>query len=570
MSDFGSDVSNNGVGIMMKLLDALLKLIEKIFNEFTRRMSAEYKLKKAEYKIRKGELKEQKNRKKIEGKSGLVNHKILQKSGVPLAVRGIEMDDNGFKELAERCKREGIVISGVEDATKSTSDDKKFFVIQCRQSDLERFNKLVVLMTDEKKIDLINEEVEKIKGNTQELKEELSVLKDKGELNPEDIKRINVIEREIKENNLVIKGLNEKIQDIRLKHSEELYQEQAKAVVEKAVYGKTVSGVTLDEALNRWTSNKLDKDITCYVVDAKNPNNYIVCKAANDTYKDETYIKTNYEVYNGGKHVYATHDGRFDNRPKGYWENEKAAMKEAGQFSDFVIKFYSLKELEAYREKYEMQNETELAPLNLGKEGRDYDSMIKTLEDKLNESGATYKDGKAIDKDSKEPVTTNENMTDEQKANIAEAAVIAKQIQHYQEMKQIETEVALARSSVLLTHEGTNEHIIAQEAFNSIEDKYNQALNKESELMEERKEVNALQAKNEINKEPVIDKEQGVEKPDDRREEKVTEIDKDKMSMDEYTGQINTNKQTNGVKGNDVKDRDVTKDKVIQTSKGDR
>lgn len=102
----------------------------------------------------------------------------------------------------------------------------------------------------------------------------------------------------------------------------------------------------------------------------------------NDTFKNQEYIKTTYEVYNGSKQVYATNDGRFEGRPKDYWFREKAAIRDKGGIGDLVIKFYSVKELEAYRENYKAQNATELDGLEVGKEGRDYDAIIKNLKPK--------------------------------------------------------------------------------------------------------------------------------------------------------------------------------------------
>ena len=146
MSDFGTDVGNSGLSLMGKLIDALLKLIGKIYDTIKERTSADYKLKKAEY----GEMKDKAARRKfiekIEGKTGYVNHKDLEKAGVPLTAVGITLDDKGFKELAARCKREGIVITGVEDVRERELNGKKSMIVECKQSDLTRLAKLIDLM----------------------------------------------------------------------------------------------------------------------------------------------------------------------------------------------------------------------------------------------------------------------------------------------------------------------------------------------------------------------------------------------------------------------------------------
>lgn len=562
MSDFGSEVGNGGLSLMGKLIDALLKLIGKIYELVKERTSAEYKLKKAEYKEVKDKASQKKFAEKIEGKVGFVNHDDLVKAGVPLTVVGITMDDAGFKELAERCKREGIVISGVEDIRERELNGKKSMIVECKQSDLVRLAKLIDLMNDEKKIDLIQNEIQKTEDKTQELKTELEELKSKESPTQDDIDRINTIENEIKENDLVVENLKGQIEGIRHEHSQELNQEQAMGVVEKAVNGETLRGVTFDEAVDRWTGGNLDKDTTCYVVDAKDPNRYIICNAQNDTFKNKDYIKTTYEVYNGSKQVYSTNDRRFEGRPKDYWTREKAAMRDAGGFSNMVIKFYSLKELEAYRENYKAQNSVELDGLNVGKEGRNYDEIIKSLEDKLKDCGAEYKDGVVSWQDG-QAITLTDNMGDVEKANAAEAVVIGKQIDNYKEIKQLESEVAIARTTVITTDEGTEEHAAAQDNFDKAEKKYKDALNTESQLIDERKGINAVQAANDV-------KTQELERPDDRRDERVSEIDNEKSTMAEYKGEISDKKKAGEAKGNDMKDREIVKENAIPKGKEDR
>lgn len=643
MSDFGTELGNSGMNVMGKLVDALLKLIEKIYETFKEKTSVDYKLKKAEYREMKDKAAKRKFIEKIEGKTGYVKHKDLVKAGVPLTVCGISVDDKGFKELAERCKREGIVITGVEDIRQRDLTGKKFFYVECRQSDAERLKDLLDLMNDEQRIKNVQEDIEKIEVENEELKGELAVLKEKEEPTQEELDRIKEIEDKIESNNLVIDGLNKRIEDIRYGHSEELNQEQAQGVVEQAVNGETLRGVTFDEAVDRWTGGSIDKDTTCYVVDAKDPNRYIICTARNDTFRNQEYIKTTYEVYNGSKQVYATNDRRFEGRPKDYWFREKAAMRDKGGFGDLVIKFYSVKELEAYRQNYKAQNATELDGLDVGKEGRDYDAIIKTLEAKIDECGGVYKDGVVFNKESGKTITLTESMSDVDKANAAEAVVVGKQIDNYKEIKQLESEVAIARTNVLVASEGTEEHTVAKAEFEKVESKYKAALNTESQLIEERKSINAVQAEQDVKTSSVKDIEylpqdkaaitdletqiadkeaynleykqsmflnysdnptvykemaqeleqkeqevismrkeleemkmqavkniQGAEKTDDRRDERVSEVEDNRRTMAEYKGEIADRKNSDGAKGNDVRDRDITKQKNVPNIKEDR
>lgn len=573
---------------------------------------------------------------------GFVNHNDLVKVGIPLTAVGVTIDEKALKEFSDRCKREGIVITGVEDIRNRDLNGNKSFILECKQSDLTKIANLIDLMNDEKKIEKINEEISKLEARNDGLNKEAVSIREKGtQLSQEDKDRLLEIENEIEENNFVVGEFSKQIENIRYGFSKDLNLEQAQAVCEKAVYDQTSHGITFDEAMNRWTGGNIDKNTTCYVVDAKNPDKYIVCNSRNDTYRGNDYVKTTYDVYNGGKKLYTTNDKRFDGRPKDYWAKEKAAMKEAGGFGNLVFKFYSVKELEAYRENYTMQNANKLEKLEAARESRDYDSIIKSLESKLNECGAAFKDGIVVDKETGKKLVLTDNMSYEDKAKIAEASVIGKQIVNYKELSQLESDIAIARTNVLTTKEGTPEHEAAKTEFEKVESKYNELVGNEASLIEERKSINAVQAEQAVETSTVKDLEylpqdkaeigaleakiakveaynynleqntmhngtnvakpeqreeivkteqelskmrsdleqmkaravknaQSAEKPDDRREDRVTEIDDKKRTMAEYKGQISDRREGNRVKANDLKDREVTKQKAVPKAKVER
>lgn len=582
MSDFGSEVGNSGLSLMGKLMEALLKVLEKIFDTIKERTSAEYKLKQAELKEAKERIDHQKLVEKVEGKAGFVNHKLLQKAGVPLVSAGITLDDAGMKELAARCKREGIIITGVEDIRERDLNGKKFFCIECRQSDLERLGQLADLMNDEKRIGKIQEEIAKVEVENQTLMGRISDIKAKGDLSQEDLDKIAALEASVEENGLVIKGLNEQINEIRYGHSQELNQEQAQGVVEKAVNGETQRGVTFDEALDRWTGGTIDKDTTSYVVDAKDPERYIVCTAKNDTFRDQEYTKTTYEVYNGSKQVYATHDGRFEGRPKDYWKTEKAAMREKGGFGDLVLKFYLAKELEAYRQNYMKQNVTELDGLQVGEQERDYASIFKMLEAKIDECGGVYQEGAVMldgegrpmaqaagfvaDKETGKPMILTNDMSEAAQARVAEAVVCGKQIDNYKQLAQLEADISAARAEVLIAAEGTPEQQKAQAELDRLTEKYNAALEREAELIKDRKGINAIQAEQEVRTSPAREADReapSVEKSDDRRDDRVAENKGEgRMPMEQYEAAI-AEKKAAAAKSNSLGAKEVTKQKTI-------
>lgn len=525
MSDFGSEVGNAGLSMMGKVMEALMKLLDKIFETVKERTSAEYRLKKAELKDVKEKTAFKKFAAEVEGRAGLVNYDDLKKAKVPLTAVGITLEREEMQELAARCKREGIIITGVEDIRQREMAGAQFFAIECRTSDLERLGSLLHLMNDEKRIIAFREEeIAPLESRNKALRAEIAELRAKPHLTQEDLDKIKELETEIEVNDGVIKNLNKKIQEFREDRSRELNNEQAIGVVEKVVNGETERGVTFDDAINRWTGGRIDKDATCYVVDAKDPDRYIICTSKNDIFHNKDYVKTTYEVYNGDNRVYTTHDGRFDGRPDGYWKNEKAAMRDKGGISDQVIKFNSKEEMEAYRENYKAQNAAELGGLDVGKEGRDYGEIINTLEGQLDKCGATYKDGVAVDQETGDPLVLTEGMSEAERARVAEAVIIGRQIKNYHELAELGTAVNVARVDVMTNTEGSPEYIAAQAELNAVQDKCKAALELEASQIDDRKSINAVQAE--------LETREDREREADREPQEKTKADEREAALD--------------------------------------
>lgn len=540
MSDFGSDVGNSGLSLMGKIMEALLKLIGKIYESVEKRLSADYRLKKAELKDKQQKIKDRKFTEKIEGKAGFVNRKKLEKAGVPLTALGIKMSDEEFKTFAARCKREGIIVTGVEDLRERELNGRKFFAVECRQSDVSRINELIKLMNAEKLIENKRDKIRGLEARNEELRAEITSIKGKGEeLSTEDLNKLVELEEEFDANVLAIKELEGDIDQIRYASSQELNQEQAQGVVEDVVYGDTEHGVTFEDAVNRYTSRELDRDTTTYVVDAKDPDRYIVCATKNDVFHDETYIKTTYEVYNADKKVYATHDGRFEGRPDNYWANERAAMKEKGGFSDLVFKFNSMEEVETYRANFKEQNRAELDKLEVGKDDRDFDKLIEELEEDLHERGGGYRNGVVVEaEDTTKPLSLTEGMDEVDRARIAEAIIIGRQIDIYKEMADINREFIVARADVYTTTEGTPERATAQSKLDAITGKYRAALEREENLVSERMEINAVQAEHDTR----TSKARDMERSDGKLDAPTFEDEGKRRTKEEYRKEINDRK----------------------------
>ena len=125
-------------------------------------------------------------------------------------------------------------------------------------------------------------------------------------------------------------------------------------------------------------------------------------------------------MYRGTECTLKTHDGRFEGRPDGYWQEQKDAIQKAGDFSGTFFKFTSVVEYQKWAEAARNQNTQELGSMT--KEGeKDYQVIIKELEMKLDENGAKFQDGQLLDKQTGEPLIINENMTEEQRAIVAES-----------------------------------------------------------------------------------------------------------------------------------------------------
>ena len=467
MPDLGSDMGNTSVTAASRMISAAVSLIQKIFEMWERRTRADYKLSKAKLKEQEAEVKRKAFAEKIEGKAGYVRHRELQKAGVPLTATSVNCTKEEFRQIASACKRNGIIITAQDDVRKRELGGKKQFVVMCRQSDLPRFAELVDALNDAKRIE--------------NLKAEKDTLLALGDAMTE-------------EDRLVVKGIDEEILAIREGNSELLNARQRKGAIDRAITGKTYNSVSFDDAVDRWTGGHIDKDTTCYIVDARDPDRYVIAHARQDNYQGEDYIKTTYEVYNGDTQVFATNDGRFEGRTPGFWQEQKQLMQENGGIGDTVIKFYDKAEMEAYRKEFKAQEVEELDILHPGEKGRDYEQIQQSLESKMAECGAAYKDGIAVSAETGEPLKIVDSMSAMEQANVAEATVCAEQITNYKEMSRLEEEISVAKANILTTTEETPEHAKAVVNLENLNTQYEKAVKKELALIEKRKDVNFVQS----------------------------------------------------------------------------
>lgn len=464
MSDLGTDAGGSALSLTAKAMEALLRLMEQIFKSIQE--APERKLARIKLKTAKTDLEKQEILASLNGKAGLVNYEMLKKSGVDLQPLSAYMTKQELKEFAAICKREGVLISGMTDNIEKNAAGVKTYHLVCKKSDVTAINRIVNRLNDEKRIAGIDARVAELEAKGDKMT---------------DQDKVDVAQ------------LKEEKAAIQQKYCDELNSEMSNSVIEKAVTGGEQQKLTLDEALNRLTGRQIDKDVVSIVADANDPSKYIKCHGYQAIYRDKPYIKTDYEVYQGTKVVLKTHDGRFDGRPDGYWNDQKAAIQEAGQFSGTFFKFHSVVEYQKWAENVRSQNTQELNSME--QHGvKNYPDIVKELEEQLDKNGAKMQDGVVVDKQTGEPLVLSDNMTEGQRAVVAEAAVIGKQIGNYEEMQRLETELSIAKANILVTEEGTPERSAAETEMAQLQSRFDSATNIEQQLLIERKEINAVQA----------------------------------------------------------------------------
>jgi hypothetical protein len=379
-----------------------------------------------------------------------------------------------LQAFSAQCKREGILFSAAGGGGEALLDKKKEYAVVCRKDDAERMAKLVDRLNDEKLIENLERRANAIKGKAAEAGSALT-------------------ERDAAE----LVSITREIDGIRRGHCHDLNDEQARAVTERAIgepNEKQTAAVSFDAALDRKTGGYLDKDTETYIADAANPDNHIKCHGQAAEYNGKPYIKTDYEAYNKGAKVYATHDGRFDNRPRNYWQTEKSKLKNIGGVGDTVLKFNSYEEYKRYAENFQAQKRAELDVLHAGAANRDYASIRAELEKQLSQRGGVLENGVVMAKNADKPLLLADGMTGAERANIAEAHVIGRQIACYERLESLSAELAIANARVLTADTGTAEHDEAAKAAETLRNSYDTRIMAENSLLESRKLVNSVQA----------------------------------------------------------------------------
>jgi len=531
-TDLGQDTGTATLNATAKVVELFLALLNKLYEQS---LDPEVRQKRAEFKEFKAEQGRKNLSRKLDISAGEVNLKTLQKSGValePINLHGLSKEN--VERFAEICKREGVIFSGTY---AEREDGKLDYHLIVRSKDLERIRAVTERLNEEMRVEAIDKRI--------------SEIWQKPEMTEQDLANIRELQRQRAE--------------IQRTACTELNRQQAEIIMGNAVYSHDNKPISIDEALNRNTGRQLDKDVYTIVADSQDPTKYIRCHGYTDTYKDKEYIKTEYEVFKDGQKVFATHDGRFDGRPEGYWEAQKAQMQEAGEFSGTVFKFYTEAEYQRWAEHAARENAEELSNLVPGtvRTAADYDRAIETLNKQLSDHGVEIdKDGVLMRVETSYPQNFDENgeiqpvekreplqeaysrdLTPQQKTEVAECFIIKDQIDTFNQMKAAEAELTQARAYAMVMDNATppEQRKIIEDRVSAAEATMKGLQETEAELYTARKNINAVQADQTV----TMERENGQFKEPEQTQERPGQ----EAATPEQTQEQETQERTHGEDG---------------------
>jgi len=341
------------------LLDAMKAFIEVVYkNNLANGKDTKEQL--AEISDRNVELS---SAKEINDMLGYVNHKKIERTGIPPVYASVAMSDDDFKNFSALLKRKGIDFSGMMDIKDKELSKKITYILECRRDDFESIKKTV---------DLFNEEI-KLK----ELYKKITEFEEKGEENLDNKEKIEYQD-----------CLNQQA-DMVSRYCNDYNDEQVHAMLEKVAGIQTKKGLTSSEALDSETGGHLNRGFSFVFVEVADPSKHIISSAYDDFYNGNPYIKTNFSVFNGKNNsshpVLKTHDGHFYGREFDYWNRQKADMQKAGGFSDTLIKLKSIEEYKKYMNTVTALNKKKLGFFKVGNVNRAL--IASTLQKELGDRG---------------------------------------------------------------------------------------------------------------------------------------------------------------------------------------
>lgn len=538
MSDLGSDAGSTSLNLTAKTLEALLRLFEKIFEAWQRAPErAEHKLK---LKQAKTEEEKVKAIKRLDGKTGFIKHKMLSNTGQPLTVCGIHLTKEEIKQFNSICSREGILFSTISNLQLKKEGEKAFVGIECRTSDLEKLRAAVDRFNDEKRQEFIDNKIKSIMG--------------KGELSEQDYADLRLLtgQKELMHKDYCNR-LNAEIQD---------------NVIQNAYDESKLKPMDISEALNRHTGRYIDKDQHSIIADAINPNKIIKCHGYDD--KDpqtgENYIKTDYEVYNGNKCLLRTTDGRFAGKPINYWGKQKKEIEEAADFSGTYYKFYSENEYKLWYEYVNKQNIEELSEMDKPAESKDFSRCIDIGMEKLKENGVELKENILYDKESSQPlqvIISDKSLDRNKRSIVAESIIVGKQIENYKEIQELRNRLDLSKAEMIIEKPESKEYAEAKVKTENLENRLLKAYEIDNNLVNERKDINAVQSIQQMEQE--LGRENGDGRDDIEEDSKHTSLEKVKEEINKEKISTMTKENGNLQMGSQEKIADLKTERMLSS-----
>ena len=198
-------------------------------------------------------------------------------------------------------------------------------------------------------------------------------------------------------------------------------------------------------------------------------------------------------------------------------------MKEAGHFSDKLLKFYRQEDYENWAQKVREKTSIEFEKKESGNK--------EELQRQLQEKGCRYEEGKVYQNDM--PIS-NENTDISEKLENGEKVLIGKQIRNTEQLEVVKQNIINLKAEEILAKEGSKEQMKISEEIEQLEKKQQKLQEEQREFMELRKGIIAAKVQDNIEND-MFDK------------DKMPDIDRYQMkeAMEKYQGEIDRERNRN-------------------------
>lgn len=230
---------------------------------------------------------------------------------------------------------------------------------------------------------------------------------------------------------------------------------QAEALFGDMCNEKKSQALSFNDTVDRFQCDGWKKEEPYYICKRTDPDNYMEVNSEKAEFRGEEYTKHTYNLYVDDKTVdndtredKKWTDERFEGRPKEFWKQTKTQMKEAGEFTDDLVVFYSKEEMLEYRKVYEMQKNTAKESTLAYEADResfknDYAGIVNNLKSQMKQ----FKDiGKYENRSF--TINTGDNLMklpNVKDPRYVEAVVISNQIGTFEKMGSLSNEIASAK-----------------------------------------------------------------------------------------------------------------------------